>query len=327
LKLFDRHFYRALTVDTKRAAKLLYDALIVGGGAAGLSAALVLGRARRSVVVIDDARPRNAVVDSSHGFITRDGASPADWLRIARSELAAYPTVRFLNDAATSASKRDEQFIVSVASGDVLSGKRLLMATGVFDRLPAIDGLGERWGKSVFVCPFCDGWEVQHQRVAVHGKRRDAVELAQEIHGWTQDIIVCVETDDLTERDRRWIDASHALLKVGNLASLGGSRPSPITLTFEDAAELECQALFISTPLRQHSPLFAALGCKIGTDGLVVADSHSETTVTGCYAAGDAVAKHHQVIIAAASGASAAITISCNLLEAEAAELARERQA
>jgi len=304
---------------------LLYDVLIVGGGAAGLSAALVLGRARRSVLVIDDARPRNAVVDSSHGFITRDGASPADLLCIARSELAAYPTVRLLKDAATGAVKRDDRFIVSVASGEAFSGNRLLVATGVFDQLPTIDGLKERWGKSVFVCPFCDGWEVQSQRVAVYGKGRDAVELAQEIHGWTQDILVCIEIDDLTERDRRWIDASQTFLKVGTLNSLTGSRGSPLALTFADGAELGCQALFLSTPLRQHSPLFEALGCEIGTDGLVVVDSHSGTTVAGCYAAGDAVAKHHQVIIAAASGASAAITISCNLLEAEAADLARKR--
>ncbi len=221
-----------------------------------------------------------------------------------------------------TATLHDERFVVITASKTQVTGKRLILATGVFDVLPKIDGMPERWGKSVFVCPFCDGWEVRDQRIAVYGKGRDAVELAQELHGWTNDLIVCVERDDLTDQDRRWIGAARAALRVGTIVALTGTDCSPIGLSFQSGAGDECQALFISAPLRQHSPLFADLGCTIGADGNVVVDEHSRTSVPGCYAAGDAVTARHQIVISAASGAEAAITLNCNLLEQEALELA-----
>jgi thioredoxin reductase len=304
-------------------ATTLFDVLIVGGGAAGLSAALILGRARRTVLLIDDARPRNSVVEFSHGFLTRDGISPAELIRMGRADLSAYPTVELMNDSALSVTSGAETFALSVASGATVVGKRLLMATGVFDQLPKVDGLAERWGKSIFVCPFCDGWEVQDQRIAVYGKGRDAVELAQEIHGWTTDLIICVQRDDLTDQDRLWISAAGALLRVGTLRALFGPNVSPMKMLFENGDEESCDALFISAPLRQHSPLFAALGCEISSDGSVVVDSHSLTTVAGCYAAGDAVTARHQIVISAASGAAAAISLNSSLLEAEARELVR----
>lgn len=300
---------------------MTYDALVVGGGAAGLSAALVLGRARRSVIVIDDGNPRNAVAPETHGFLTRDGMPPAEVTRLARAELAAYPTVELLSDTVRTATKIGDVFSLQVESGVSVSGKRLLMATGVFDELPPIDGLRERWGKSVFVCPFCDGWEIQDQRIAVYGPGRDAVELAQEVHGWTNDLIVCVERDDLAEDDRRWIAAARATLSVGTIRALSGPPEGPQTIAFADGRTVECHAMFISAPLRQHSPLYAALGCEIGDDGLVVT-SHCLTTIAGCYAAGDAVTNHHQLVLSAASGAEAAIVLNSNLLEAEAAALA-----
>jgi thioredoxin reductase len=298
-----------------------HDALIIGGGAAGLSAALILGRARRSVLVIDNGQPRNSVVEYSHGFMTRDGVPPAELLRLARKELENYPDVRQANDSIRSASRDNAYFRLAGTSGATYVGKRLLMATGVFDDVPKIDGIKERWGRSIFVCPYCDGWEVRDQRIAVYGKGRDAVELAQELRGWSADLIVCMERDDLTARDRRWIKASKVMLKCSKVQALSGPLHSPITIIFEDGEELTCQSMFISAPLHQHSPLFAELGCKIGADGLVVVDANSLTTVAGCYAAGDAVTKRHQIIVSAASGAAAAINLNSNLLDAEARAL------
>jgi thioredoxin reductase len=302
-------------------AERLFDVLIVGGGAAGLSAALILGRARRTVLVIDDAQPRNSVVEFSHGFLTRDGIPPAELIRLGRADLSAYPTVELMNDSALSVKTGGDTFTLSIASGATVVGKRLIIASGVFDQLPRVDGLAERWGKSIFVCPFCDGWEVRDQRIAVYGKGRDAVELAQEIHGWTTDLIICIQRDDLTDQDRLWIGAAGARLRVGTLRALFGPNLSPMKMLFENGDEESCEALLISAPLRQHSPLFAALGCEIGSDGLVVVDSQSLTTVAGCYAAGDAVTARHQIVISAASGAAAAISLNSNLLEAEAHEL------
>lgn len=295
----------------------MYDAIIVGGGPAGLSAALILGRALRTVLVVDDAQPRNAPADESHGFITRDGARPAELLQHARSDVSQYPSIAFSNDTAVAAAKCDGAFTVQLRSGATVSGKKLLLATGVFDQLPDIAGLRERWGKSIFVCPFCDGWEIRAQRVAVYGSGRDAVELAQELHGWTNELLVCAERDDLTDRDRRWIANSGATLTIGRLTAIAG-RPPAQALTFEDGSVDDCGALFLSAPLRQHSKLFADLGCDVGKDGSIVADAHYHTTVDGCFAAGDSVTHRHQVIIAAASGVAAAISLNCNLLDAEA---------
>jgi thioredoxin reductase len=305
-------------ISTER--KSAYDAVIIGGGAAGLSAALILGRARRHVLVIDDGQPRNGVAEFSHGFTTRDGERPAELLRHARAELAVYPTIVLMNDSVINATAMGKSFAVTVASGATVVCTKLLLATGVFDELPDIDGLRDRWGKSIFVCPFCDGWEVRDKPVAVYGAGRDAVELAQEIYGWTKDLTVCIKRDDLTDNDHLWIKAAHVALKVGELEAISGSSEANV-LTFEDDSETVCAALFLSAPLRQHSPLFKTLGCQVGDDGLIAVDAQSRTSVPGCYAAGDSVTVRHQVVIAAASGAAAAITLNCNLLEAEAAEL------
>jgi thioredoxin reductase len=299
-----------------------FDVVIVGGGAAGLSAALILGRARRRALVIDDGHRRNAAVEASHGFFTRDGVPPAELIRLSRAELAAYPSIEFLNASVLRAARERDGFALSLESGATIRAKRLLLATGVFDVVPDIDGLAERWGKSVFVCPFCDGWEVQGQRIAVYGKGRDAVELAQELHGWSDDLVVCVMHDDLTDRDRRWIVAAHASFRVGTLCALSEAKISAMTMTFENDERDVCDALFLSAPLRQHSPLFAQLGCEQDAEGRIVVDRDLQTTVEGCYAAGDAVTTRHQVVIAAASGASAAIALNCQLLETEAEALA-----
>ena len=300
-----------------------YDVIIVGAGAAGLSAALVLGRARRPVLVIDEGQPRNAVVDVSHGFLTRDGERPADLIEKARLDIAAYPSVEFVRDVATTAAKHGECFSVDLSHGETAIGKRLLLATGVFDVLPEIDGLRERWGRSVFVCPFCDGWELRDQRIAVFGPGREAVELAQELHGWTTDLVICMEADNMTDHDRRWIGASGAALCVAPIRAIADAGTG-IELAFADVhvAAVRCDALFLSAPLRQHSPLFAALGCKISADDRIEVDANWHTSISGCYAAGDSATKRHQIIVAAASGAEAAITINCNLLDAEASALA-----
>lgn len=303
-----------------------YDAIVVGGGPAGLSAALILGRARRRTLVVDDGHPRNAVAEAMHGFITRDGTPPAAFAAAAWRELAAYPSVALREEAALEVARAGDGFRVVLATSAPLAAKRLILATGVFDVLPDVDGLAERWGKSVFVCPFCDGWELQDRRIAVYGRGADAVALAQELAGWTRDLVVCAERDELCDADRRWVERAGATLRIGRLRALRGPVPRLERLAFGDGEEAACEALFLSAPLRQHSPLFAQLGCVLAPDGRIAVDPCYRTSVPGCYAAGDAVTTHHQVLIAAASGASAAIALSSDLLEREAADLTELRR-
>ncbi len=301
-----------------------YDVIVVGGGPAGLSAALVLGRARRTVLVFDDGRPRNAPAGEMHGFLSRDGTPPQTLLRIARDEILHYPSVEIVAERVIDICDDGDGFVVTTTSAARARGKRLLLTTGMFDDLPAVDGLAERWGRSVFTCPFCDGWEMQERRFAVYGAGREAVELAQELRGWTHDIVVCAQRDDLVARDRRWIDASGAALNVGRLQRITGPDASSIdALCFEDGTRITCDVLFISAPLRQHSSLFASLGCELTELQEIAIDACNQTSHRGCYAAGDAVTSVHQVIVAAASGVRAGIAITSNLLENDAEELTR----
>jgi thioredoxin reductase len=301
-----------------------YDAIVIGGGPAGLNAALVLGRARRSVLVIDDGAPRNAAAERMHGFLTRDGTPPSEMMRIARAEVGRYPTVAMLDAHAVSAHDTALGFVVGTADGAQVIGRRLLLTTGVFDALPAVEGLPERWGRSVFVCPFCDGWEVQNRRFAVSGRGREAVELAQELTGWTDDLIVCPDRDDLTAADRAWIAAAGADLHVGTLRRLSGANGSLERAIFEDGSEITCEALFVSAPLRQHSPLFRTLGCALTDQHAIAVDANYQTSHRGCYAAGDAVTSVHQVIVAAASGVRAAIAMTTDLIDADLAQRMRQ---
>src|SRR5687768_7612451 len=150
-------------------AEASYDVLIVGGGPAGLSAALVLGRCRRRVLVCDAGRPRNAASHGLHGFLTRDGIKPSEFLEIARQQLRPYDTVELKQTEVTSARRLANGFELTLANGESVSARKLLLATGVVDELPALDGLPDFYGRSVFHCPYCDGWEVRDQPLAIYG--------------------------------------------------------------------------------------------------------------------------------------------------------------
>ena len=148
-----------------------YDVIVVGAGPAGLSAALMLGRCRRSVVVFDNSKPRNAASRALHGYLTRDGIAPADFLQLARGELAQYDSVEIRSEEVTAAECRPgDGFVVTVASGGTLRARKLLLATGVVDNLPDIPGFREMYGRSVFHCPYCDGWELCDRPLAVYGR-------------------------------------------------------------------------------------------------------------------------------------------------------------
>lgn len=304
-----------------------YEVAIVGGGPAGLQCALLLGRARRSVILIDRGEPRNADVIETHGFLTRDGATPADLFACAREQLRRYPNVAFQTSEAQSARPSEsDSFELEIQNGERIVASRVLIATGMRDRLPEIPELRECWGKSAFVCPYCDGWEVRDAPIAVWGNTRSGTSLARELYQWSRDILVCSGlTTPITPDEREWLDANGVRVKEGSIARLHHDAGGLQAIEFDDGERVPRRALFLSVMLEQCCDLAEAMGCHLTTRGHIDVDHEYRTSVPGVYAAGDCVTHMHQIVFAAASGARAAIAINDDLTN-EAAELAMKRE-
>lgn len=297
----------------------LWDVVIVGAGPAGLSAALILGRCRRTVLVCDMGRPRNAASRALHGYLTRDGIPPFEFLDTARQELARYETVRVRQIEVTDAACRaDRRFDVALGDGTVVRARKLLLATGVVDNVPAIDGLRELYGRSVFHCPYCDGWEVRDQPLAIYGHGARGLGLALELTAWSRDLTLCTDgpaeigPDDLARLARNGI-----AVREERIARLDGRDGILTHVVFESGERLPRRALFFTTGQVQRSDLSARLGCEITEKGTVRTGKYETTHLEGLYVAGDASRAVQWVIVAAAEGAEAAFAINTDLIQAD----------
>jgi thioredoxin reductase len=295
----------------------MYDVIVVGAGPAGLSAALMLGRCRRSVLVCDNGHPRNAASRAIHGYLTRDGFPPRDFLRVSREEIQQYTTVVFRDVTVTSAECRtDGRFHVTLEDGEIVQTRKLLIATGVRDHLPEVEGLRDLYGTSVFHCPYCDGWEVRDQPLAVYGKGEKGYGLALELIAWTADVLLC--TDGPSEIDQEKLDrlARNGIrLREEPIRRLEG-RDGRLERVVFDAGPAETRrALFFTTGQYQHSPLAVQLGCEFNDKGTVRTGRYETTHLSGLYVCGDASRAVQWVIVAASEGAEAAFAINTDLLK------------
>jgi thioredoxin reductase len=288
----------------------MYDVIIVGGGPAGLSAATILGRARRRVVVFDDGRYRNEASRGVHGFLTRDGIHPAELRRIGREQMARYD-VEYLCNHVTSAHRKEDHFEVILADNSRYESRKLLLATGVTDRLPAVEGMERFYGAGVFHCPYCDGWEVRDEPLAAYGKA--AAGLAASLKTWSADVILCaggpatLKPADAARLDRLGIRIYRQ--KVARLE--GGEHLEQIV--FADGATVPCRALFFDAEQQQRCSFAADLGCVFNRKGAVRTGKLEGTNVPGLYVIGDASKDVQLAIVAAAEGAKAAIAINTAL--------------
>jgi thioredoxin reductase len=218
----------------------------------------------------------------------------------------------------------DDVFTAEASNGKTYAAKRVLLATGAYDALPAIEGLRDAWGRSAFVCPYCDAWEVRNKCIFAIGPGRRAVELAQELNQWSADLRVCLQgKDDLEQNDRRWLEATRTPVFLSPVRRIHEENGNVRYVEFEDSAQERCDAVFLCAPLRPRYPLVEMLGCRLREDGQIEVDERGHTSVSGVYAAGDAVTAIHQVVLAAASGATAAIAINEDLLNREVADIIR----
>jgi thioredoxin reductase len=292
-----------------------YDVIIVGGGPAGLSAALVLGRCRRRVLICDHGRPRNQHAREMHGFLSRDCIPPSELLRIGREQLRPYG-VRILDREVVDAVRTEEGFRVALKGGKGISSRKLLIATGVRDRIPDIEGIEPLYGVSVHHCPYCDGWEEREKPLAVFGKGNSGVALSLSLKTWSDDIILCTDGPSRIDREgRQQLERFGIPIRTVRIARLEGSDGLLERVHFVDGSSIERQALFFTTGQDQSCNLAERLGCAFTGKGAVWTNRQEGTGIPGLYVAGDASWDVQFVIVAAAEGAKAAVAINKELQE------------
>ncbi len=289
-----------------------YDVAIIGGGPAGLSAALVLGRARRRTVVIDAGTPRNAPAELMQGFLSRDGTPPADLLRTGRDEVRHYG-VEIVEDRVVGATAG---FVLRLASGRAVEARRVLAATGAVDELPDVVNARERWGRDLLHCPYCHGWEVRDRRIGVLGSAEHAHLLRQ----WSDDVVLFTHTYSVTGDEAATLDARGIGVVDGPVERLVVTDDRLTAIQLADGRTVPRDVLFIRPTLRaQPDALAADLGCEQGADGLVQTDGDGRTSVPGVWAAGNATNPRAQVITAAGEGSAVAIAINTELVHEDVA--------
>jgi thioredoxin reductase len=294
-----------------------YDVIVVGAGPAGLSAALMLGRCRRSVVVFDNGKPRNAASRALHGYLTRDGIAPADFLSLARGELARYESVQVRNEEVTAAECRPgDGFVVTLESGETMRARKLLLATGVVDNLPDIPGFREMYGRSVFHCPYCDGWELCDQPLAIYGRGARGVGLSLELTAWSRDLVLCTDgPGEIEPDDRARLERNGIAVREQQVTALEGSDGVLARIAFAGGPPLERRALFFTTGQYQRSDLLERLGCEFNEKGTVRTGKYETTHLRGLFVAGDASRAVQWVVVAASEGAEAAFAINTDLVK------------
>jgi thioredoxin reductase len=297
---------------------MTFDVIIVGAGPAGLSAALILGRCRRRVLVLDTDRPRNYASRSLHGFLTRDGTHPRELRRIGREQLAPYTTVQLVRKEATRARCLPYGFQVTTADGTKLRCRKLLLATGVVDELPPIDGLEPLYGRSVFHCPYCDGWESREQPIAVYARNANGVGFAINLRVWSDDIALCTDGARLDAKQIDRLSRFEIPWHRDRIARLEGRNGQLQRIIFSNGLALDRRVMFFSMGQRQASSIAAQLGCSFTRKGAVRTGDYEASDIPGVYVAGDASRLVQLAIVAAAEGAQAAFAINTDLIREDA---------
>jgi thioredoxin reductase len=291
-----------------------YDVVVIGGGAAGLSAALVLSRARRTVAVVDAGKPRNAPAARMHGFLSRDGLPPLDLVSAGQAEVQGYGG-HLISGAVTALLPTVRGFQVRLADDRQLTARRLLVATGLRDELPDIPGVHERWGRDLLHCPYCHGYEVRDQPLGVLGGTPDAVQHALLVRQWSADIVYFPHTDDLSADEREQLAAREIDVVSGTVQRLVVDSDRLRAVELDHGRVVPRAAVFVRPRLVPNADLLVGLGCATHDSGWVVADAQGRTTVPAVWVAGNAANPRAQVITAAGEGSSAAIAVNADLVE------------
>jgi thioredoxin reductase len=297
---------------------MVVDCAIIGGGPAGLNAALVLGRAKRSVLVFDDNQPRNAVTQESHGFLTRDGIAPGEFRRLGHQELARYPSVALRHARITDVGNHESGFELVADDGTTVQASTIILATGLREALPAIPGIHDYYGKSLFCCPYCDGWELREKPLVVIAEEgQQAFHMAKVAWNWSRDLLLCTNGQTTLSAEQKAILQRNGIqVMEDTITALVGKDGKLERVVFASRDESTRQGGFVVPQVSQASAFGAQLGCAMNAHGGIVTDDLGRTTVPGVYAAGDAsVVVPAQVVIAAAAGSRAAAGVNTDLTD------------
>lgn len=296
-----------------------YDVIIVGGSYAGLSAGLALGRARKHVLIVDAGQRRNRFAHEAHGFLGQDGRAPGAIVATGRAEVAAYPTVAFLDGTAVSAAPHDNGFAVVLADGTTHTAARLILATGVADELPDLPGLREGWGNGVYHCPYCHGYEVADQRLGVLAFGPLATHQANLIPEWGPTTFFTNDAVTLTATECAALGARGVTIEETPVAAIINEDHALAGVRLADGRTVALDALFIGVPTRMASPLAEQLGCALDETpfgAFIHVDQFGQTSVPGVFAAGDACTPRPNIAGAVASGYMIGAVVHHSLLPA-----------
>jgi thioredoxin reductase len=288
----------------------MFDVIVVGGGPAGLSAALVLGRCRRQVLVCDSGRPRNARSRSLNGYLSRDGIAPSDFLALGRAELTRYDVEQrrvTVRDVTPSAGGFD----VVLATGERVAARTVLLATGVRDHLPDIPGLTDCYGISAHHCPYCDAWESRGRVLAAIGDPVSPAGLALSLCTWSDHVLACTNgLASVTPSQRRQLARRRIALYEAPIVRLDHDEGRVRHIVFDEGEDVACECVFFASPQSQQCPLAEQLGCEFTSKGTVKTDHLGRSCVPGLYVVGDASRDVQFVVVAAAEGAKAGVAIN-----------------
>jgi len=290
-----------------------YDVIIIGGGPAGLNAAVVLGRCLRKVLVFDTGKGRNVRSHGVHNYLTRDGILPLEFTRLAQTEVKKYG-VRTINREIISARRKSKGFEVLDAEGQKYTARKLLVATGLRDNLPAVNGLGNFFGKSVFHCPYCDAWEVKNKKIGIYAKSKNGMPLALSLKTWSNDVtLYCDGRNYLNDQEKKLLHRLGIDVVTQRIICVEGKGTQLKRIVFQNNVTRDCDAIFFVNGYHQQADVLRTLGCNMSSKGVAITNRQQQTNIPGLYVAGDVAKDMHFVVVAAAEGAKAAVSINKEL--------------